>query len=144
MSEADIARRIGELVAAGRKIEAIGLLREATGLGLADAKNVIESVGSGAPLPLELRQRLDAGATAATEEPLPDEVLAVAAAGNRIEAIRLLRAQRGLGLKQAKDLLDRAVPAPAGNQPGCLLPLLGVGLCVCAWSLAVLALVRSA
>ncbi len=35
--DGDVARRIGELVAAGRTIDAIKELREATGLGLAEA-----------------------------------------------------------------------------------------------------------
>lgn len=47
------------------------------------------------------------------------------AAGRTIDAIKLLREQRGLGLWEAKDLLDRAMPAPAGAaKRGCLLPLL--------------------
>lgn len=124
----DIAQRIGALVAAGKNIEAIQLLREATGLGLADARNVIDAAARGAPLPAELRHRLDPTAADAGADDLPADVLAAAAAGNRIEAIRLLRAHRRLGLKEAKDLLDRAVPVPAGQRRGCLLPLFCLGL----------------
>jgi ribosomal protein L7/L12 len=124
----DIGQRIGDLVAAGQKIEAIKLLREATGLGLADAKSAIDAVGSGAPIPPHVLQRIDAHAADASAEDLPADVLAAAATGNRIEAIRLLREQRGLGLKEAKDLLDRVVPVPAGAKKGCLLPLFCLGL----------------
>lgn len=120
----EIPERIAQLVAAGQKIEAIKLLREATGLGLADAKSVIDAVGSGAPVPPHVLQQIGARAADAAAADLPADVLAAAAAGNRIEAIRLLRAQRGLGLKEAKDLLDRVVPLPAGAKKGCLLPLL--------------------
>ncbi len=120
----DVAQRIGELVAAGQKIEAIKVLRAATGLGLADAKHVIDAVGTGAPIPPHLLARIDANAAAAADEELPADVLAAAAAGDRILAIKRLREQRGLGLKEAKDLLDRVVPVPAGTKKGCLLPLL--------------------
>jgi ribosomal protein L7/L12 len=132
----DIAQRIGELVAAGQKIEAIKLLREATGLGLADAKNAIDAVGSGTPLPPHLLQQVAARTADAAAAELPADVLAAAAAGDRIRAIKLLREQRGLGLKEAKDLLDRVVPVPAGTRRGCLLPLLGVGLL--GWATAML------
>jgi ribosomal protein L7/L12 len=121
---ADVSERIGALVAAGQKIEAIKLLREATGLGLADAKNVIDAVGSGAPVPSHVLEQIEARAADRAAEDLPADVLAAATAGNRIDAIKLLREQRGLGLKEAKDLLDRVVPVAAGGKKGCLLPLL--------------------
>ncbi|MBL8728405.1 MAG: ribosomal protein L7/L12 [Planctomycetes bacterium] len=85
---------------------------------------MIDAVGSGAPVPAHVLQQLEARAAATAAEDLPPDVLAAAAAGNRIEAIKLLREQRGLGLKEAKDLLDRVVPVPAGAKKGCLLPLL--------------------
>jgi len=120
----DTSRQIGELVAAGRQIEAIKVLREATGLGLADAKGIIDAVSSGAPVPPQVLRRLEQRAADAEAEDLPADVLAAAAAGDRILAIKLLRERRGLGLKDAKDLLDRVVPPPAGAKRGCLLPLL--------------------
>lgn len=124
----DLAQRIGELVAAGRTIDAIKELRAATGFGLAEAKDVIDALAAGRPLSAELSQRLAATAAAATAggaEELPADVRAAATRGHRIEAIKLLRGQRGLGLKEAKDLLDRAMPVPAGAaKRGCLLPLL--------------------
>lgn len=49
---------------------------------------------------------------------LPDDVIAAIRQGNKIEAIKLLRAKTGLDLKGAKDLVDaaepryRPVPAP--------------------------------
>ena len=39
---AELQRELRELVAAGRKIEAIKLVRAATGLGLAEAKDLVE------------------------------------------------------------------------------------------------------
>ena len=42
----------------------------------------------------------------ATSNPLPANVLDALQAGNKIEAIRLLREATGLGLKEAKDWVD--------------------------------------
>ncbi len=132
--EPDIAQRIGERVAAGDKIGAIKLLREATGLGLAEAKDVVEAVAAGKAMPI-------LSATAAPAPPPPtgsaqevSEQIRTLAASSRIAAIRELREQRGLGLKEAKDLLDQAVPvAPSATKRGCLLPLLCGVLVVLGW-----------
>jgi ribosomal protein L7/L12 len=40
---------------------------------------------------------------------LPTEALAALQTGNKVEAIKLVRAARGLGLKEAKDLVDHYV-----------------------------------
>lgn len=120
-TEGDVARRIGELVAAGRTIDAIKELREATGLGLAEAKQVIDAVAQGRPLPPALVGKL--AERKAASSAVPDDIVEIAGR-NRIEAIKLLRERTGLGLKEAKDLLDAAVPVPGGGKRGCLLPLL--------------------
>lgn len=128
----DVAQQIGELVASGRKIEAIKLLRETSGMGLAEAKAVIDAVEGGGELPPVVAPeplRSPVGPREATTE-LPREVLLLARSGNRLEAIKLLREVRGLGLKEAKDAIDRAVPVSAtGGKRGCLLPLLFGLLC---------------
>lgn len=121
--EQDIARQIGELVAANDRIGAIRVLREATGMGLAEAKAVIDAVAEGGSLPMgptPIRKAPDTGE-------IPADVLATAASGNRILAIKMLREHFGLGLKEAKDRLDEAVPVSAvgsAGKRGCLLPLL--------------------
>ena len=46
----------------------------------------------------------------ATSNPLPANVLDALQAGNKIEAIRLLREATGLGLKEAKDWVDASPP----------------------------------
>lgn len=91
----------------GQKIEAIRLLRERTGLGLAEAKAAVES-GS---LP-------DAEAERGFAAPLPPEVSAAVAAGNKVHAIKLLRRAKGIGLKQAKDIVDEAsrTRTPSGGR----------------------------
>jgi hypothetical protein len=43
------------------------------------------------------------------DTPLPTAALTALTLGNKIEAIKILRAERGLGLKEAKDLVDHYV-----------------------------------
>ncbi len=47
---------------------------------------------------------------------LPTEALAALQTGNKIEAIKVVRAARGLDLKDAKDLVDRYVAGQPGLQ----------------------------
>lgn len=122
----DLAKKIADLLLAGQKIEAIKLLREATGMGLAEARDAVEAAEHGTPLPPH--SALARQSAPAPPGGLPADVRAAASAGDRIGAIKLLRQRTGLGLKEAKDLLDREVPAAAGAKRGCLLPLLFGGL----------------
>ena len=87
----------------GNSIEAIKLLRTGTGLDLKQAKDAIDRH-------LRSRAAPAAGVPAAHSRPGP---LAAAASqeGSRIEAIRRLREQTGLGLKEAKDTVDSSRPA---------------------------------
>ncbi|MCH9693477.1 MAG: 50S ribosomal protein L7/L12 [Gammaproteobacteria bacterium] len=45
------------------------------------------------------------------EEKLSDAVMQAVRSGHTIQAIKRLRAERGLGLKEAKDIIDREVDA---------------------------------
>jgi ribosomal protein L7/L12 len=85
----------------GKTIDAIKLLRVATGLGLKDAKDVIDACQSGKPA--TLRQAFIKVSTA-----LHEDVLTTLKYGNKIEAIKLLREQTGMRLKEAKDAVDEA------------------------------------
>ncbi len=52
-------------------------------------------------------------------DPLPDDVQEALEGGQRIEAIKRLREARGIGLKQAKTLIDAAAPRPTRRpRPG--------------------------
>jgi ribosomal protein L7/L12 len=90
---------------AGRQVEAIKLLRQSTGLGLTEAKQLIDAHARGEPISVP----------AAAERPvlrtLPPNVAQALQAGNKIEAIRLLREQTGMGLKECKDAVDAAEDA---------------------------------
>jgi len=109
-------------LAAGEKIEAIRLLRERTGLGLAEAKAAVES----GLVPPARQDALMAAPAAAAEAASMDgtlsaEARAALAAGRKIEAIRMVRAERRIGLKDAKAIVDAAerglprVPEAAGG-----------------------------
>ena len=89
-----------EVVAAlesGRTVEAIKLLREIRGIGLAEANSAVnqylarmKAISSGTP----------------SDGPLPPQAIDALQGGNKIEAIRLVREHSGLGLAEAKYLVD--------------------------------------
>jgi ribosomal protein L7/L12 len=105
------ARVLGALVS-GNKVEAIKLLREATGLDLKQAKDAVEG-------PRPANTAATRPATSFTN--LPADVVDALQRGRKIEAVRLLRQHTGLGLKDAKDAIDRAGIA-ASIQAGDLSP----------------------
>jgi len=83
----------------GNKIEAIKLCREATGLGLAEAKEWVEQ--------LETSPDAAVPGTAVQGELSP--VADLLFAGKKIDAIKLYRerVEPGAGLKEAKDAVER-------------------------------------
>jgi ribosomal protein L7/L12 len=85
-------------VAAGDKIQAIKLYRDATGVGLAEAKEAVELIAAGKPPPSGAAPSLSADAMR--------EVSALLMAGKKIEAIKLYRNTAGVDLKDAKDAVD--------------------------------------
>ncbi|GIJ46422.1 hypothetical protein Val02_33080 [Virgisporangium aliadipatigenens] len=89
-----------ELVRAGRKIEAVKLVRERTGLGLKEALDAVEAIAAGGRMPDIKRQR------AASIGDARAEIMALKARGQAIPAIKLIRQVTGLGLKEAKDLYE--------------------------------------
>ena len=100
----DLRSEVASLLAQGGKLEAIKLLRDKKGLPLAAAKEAVETIGREeavvAPAPglMETIQRA---------QQTSEEVQRLALTGRKIEAIKLLREKSGLGLKEAKDLVDR-------------------------------------
>ena len=81
---------------ASNKLEAIRLLRTHTGLGLAEAKDAVES-GYVKAKPQDAR---------ALPTQLPAEALTALQRGHKIDAIRIVRETYGLDLKTAKDVVD--------------------------------------
>ena len=94
-----------EALQQGEVVKAIVLLRMATGLGLQEANDAVAAHLDGLPVSIP---------KASSAAQLPATVIAAIQSGNKIEAIKLLREQTGLGLKEAKD----AVEAMPKNKTG--------------------------
>jgi ribosomal protein L7/L12 len=95
---------VKSLIAQGRKIEAIKLMRESNNLSLEAAKDSVEAIEQhGRPTLGEMGMM----STIRLAQQLSKEVHELVASGQKVEAIRLVRDQTGLGLKEAKELVDR-------------------------------------
>ena len=113
----DPAEELFALIRAGNKIEAIKRLRELSGADLRAAKDAVERMDT-LPSTRQALQQLSAARFAARPVPgaaLPPEVVALARAGQRLQAIKRLRELRGGGLKDAKLAIDAAVPPPPAS-----------------------------
>ncbi|SDR31953.1 ribosomal protein L7/L12 [Thermostaphylospora chromogena] len=107
----DLGVRVRELVERDRIIEAIKVVREETGLGLAEAKRAVEAVKAGKPAPLPRPVPLSPALTARVSE--------LTGRGRVIEAVKVVREETGLGLAEAKrivEAVERGAP-PAGAPP---------------------------
>ncbi len=114
-SGAALPADVREALAQRNAIEAVKRLRAATGMGLKDALAVVQAHLEGRAPPPGLQARLNP-----VPASVPPVVLAALHQGQKIEAIRLLREHTGLGLKDAKDVVE-ALPQPArpdGLAPG--------------------------
>jgi ribosomal protein L7/L12 len=97
IEEGSLPANVLEALHHGQTIEAIKLLRQATGLGLKEAKDAVDAYMQGLPVSMP---------TGAREVSLPASVLMALQTGNKIQAIKLLREKTGLGLKEAKDAVE--------------------------------------
>jgi ribosomal protein L7/L12 len=116
----------------GNSVEAIKLLRESTGLGLKEAKDAIDRHHRAA------RPKSFEDSTPATS--LPAAVVDALRQGQKIEAIRLLREQTGLGLAQAKHAVETFHVGP-GTVTGGLAPGEEPKSRSAAWGIALLVVV---
>jgi large subunit ribosomal protein L7/L12 len=85
-----------------------------TVLELVELKNKIEEewgITAAAPVAVAAAGAPAAGAAAAEEEKTSFDVVLTAAGAQKIQVIKVVRAVTGLGLKEAKDLVDSA-PKP--------------------------------
>ena len=85
-----------------------------TVLELVELKNKIEEewgITAAAPVAVAAAGAPAAGGEAAVEEKTEFDVVLTAAGGQKIQVIKVVRAVTGLGLKEAKDLVDSA-PKP--------------------------------
>ncbi|MGH2521649.1 MAG: ribosomal protein L7/L12 [Anaerolineales bacterium] len=106
--------KVALLARSGKKIEAIKLFRETFGVGLKEAKDAVEKIEAG-DLAEVTRQTLNTpgfAGFATPSEPALDlgklkEIGNLIRRGNKIEAIKLYRQMFGVGLKEAKDAVER-------------------------------------
>src|ERR687892_1616316 len=83
-------------------------------LELVELKNKIEEewgITAAAPMAVAAPGAAAAGDGAAAEEKTSFDVMLTAAGGQKIQVIKVVRAITGLGLKEAKDLVDSAPKA---------------------------------
>lgn len=125
MSEAP--RKIADLIREGKKIEAIKLLRDTTGIGLKEAKEEvdrlsIEMSGQASSQPMADARGPDLSGT------LSKEVVDLARQGQKIQAIKLLREQTGMGLKEAKEQVEAVTGHKGGGCLSVLLLLIMMGM----------------
>lgn len=81
----------------GSALEAIKLLRESTGMGLAQAKEVIDQYPKVAVFGVDQAR------------PFPAEVVQALQRGDKLQAVKLLREHSGIGLLEAKDAVEQAL-----------------------------------
>ncbi len=101
------------MLAQGNKIEAIRVLREATGLGLAEAKAAVEHLAETGEMPAVVPE-------AKVPTDLPLEVENLARSGKTVEAIKLLRDRTKISLYDAKRLVDKVPLETGARRSGCL------------------------
>jgi hypothetical protein len=94
---ADLQNRVRELLAAGKKIQAIKIIREETGLGLKEAKGVADSLAAGRPVP---------DATTPSRPDLASRVRELKAAGRMEQAVFLVRGETGMGQQEAEAFIN--------------------------------------
>lgn len=90
-----------ELIHGNKIIEAIKLVREKHGIGLKEAKDYVEILRKGEPG--DVPQKV--GFKDVSD--LRNEVMRLVREGKKIEAIKLVQDSTRMGLKQAKDLVEK-------------------------------------
>jgi ribosomal protein L7/L12 len=103
----EVLEQIRQLIAQRRKIEAIKLYREKTRVGLKEAKDAVEAMERGEPVPCLVVEDGEPEPPPGRLTPAAlQKVKQLVAAGKLIEAIKELRATTDLGLKEAKEAVE--------------------------------------
>lgn len=96
-----ISAAVAAAIQSGNPIEAIKRVREETGLGLQEARALVDAHVAGRAMP--------SPSAAAPASALPLQAILALRQGRRIDAIRAVREQRRIGLKDAKQIVDAYV-----------------------------------
>ncbi|RIQ34780.1 hypothetical protein [Jiangella rhizosphaerae] len=102
LDRAELDAAVGALLAEGRLIPAVKLIRQQTGLGLAEAKAYADRLAAGAdsaPPPQSPRASISPEAMARIQH--------LVAQGKKLQAVKELREHTRLGLREAKLTVDR-------------------------------------
>ena len=94
------------LIDYGNKIEAVRIVREKLGIDLNDAKDVVDKMEQGAPIPIAVPIADSTTSTIRLNDE-DSEIRQLVTSGRLIEAIKLARERKGLDLKQAKAYVER-------------------------------------
>lgn len=120
---ADRLAEVQALLGSGKKIAAIKRLRELTGMGLAEAKNLVEAMEAGVPAqelkPRDPRPRSSTDA-AARVRALPahtaEEARRLVEQRKLVYAIKVIREGTGMGLREAKETAEAMAAEPFAAQ----------------------------
>ncbi len=123
-----VEQLVRQALADGRKIEAIKIYREATGVGLAEAKHAVEAIEHG-----------ESTSPASAPADLDKELLRLLRDGQKIEAVKRHRERTNSGLKESKDYVESLAARHRVAVPrvGCLGMLLGIAVTIGVFALLV-------
>jgi len=91
---AHLEREVRSLLDQGRKIEAVKLYKDQTGVGLAAAKDAVEAMQAGANPPSDIGDDLEA------------ELLRLLGRGEKLAAAKLYKERKGVALLEAKQAVE--------------------------------------
>jgi ribosomal protein L7/L12 len=108
ISDSELEAQLRILVDSRKYIEAIKLIRlHKKDIGLKEAKEIVDELARGGELKLPNRRPSSEKASIELAGQGTEHILALLREGRKIEAIKELREQTGLGLKESKDEIDR-------------------------------------
>lgn len=99
------SEEVRQLIADGKLILAIKIVREELGIGLKESKDYVEALREG-----KMPEVSISGKPSTPIGSVDAEAQAMIREGKVIEAIKFVRKKTGLGLKEAKDYVDRLMP----------------------------------
>jgi ribosomal protein L7/L12 len=105
INQAEQIKQIVSIAQSGNKIEAIKRFRELTGSGLKEAKDAVEALMEGKPVTLSENLTMQSTPHDVSTDRI-ENIIAIAHAGNKIEAIKRYRELTGMGLKESKDAVE--------------------------------------
>lgn len=97
----DQVQQIHEYIHNQQLIHAIKLYREATGVGLAEAKEAVEAIARGEAL------KPPSGTMDYDNPILEARIKSLLTKRQKVDAVKIYREEYGVGLKEAKDAVDR-------------------------------------